>query len=182
MPFKSEAQRRYFEANKSKLEKQGVDVEEWEQASKGMKLPERAPKKATKEEGSHRVNASASIWSKYPASSRSMSLNSSVRSPMSMTFARLDMAQKLHTVIIRNSIRATAPSFIQTASLVCSRSRATGPASPVTEVVQLCGFPSVRATKMVTISVHAESETIVEFLQNPNRIGRAPGILCWSGE
>jgi hypothetical protein len=47
MPFKSEAQRRYFEANKSKLEKQGVDVEEWEQASKGMKLPERAPKKST---------------------------------------------------------------------------------------------------------------------------------------
>jgi hypothetical protein len=48
MPFKSEAQRRYFEANKSKLEKQGVDVAEWEQASKGMKLPERAPKKASK--------------------------------------------------------------------------------------------------------------------------------------
>ncbi len=48
MPFKSEAHRRYFEANKSRLEKQGVDVEEWEQASKGIKLPERAPKKATK--------------------------------------------------------------------------------------------------------------------------------------
>ena len=30
MPFKSEAQRRYFEANKSKLESSGVDVEEWE--------------------------------------------------------------------------------------------------------------------------------------------------------
>ena len=28
MPFKSEAQRRYFEANKTKLEKHGVDVEE----------------------------------------------------------------------------------------------------------------------------------------------------------
>jgi hypothetical protein len=53
MPFKSEAQRRYFEANKSKLEKQGVDVEEWEQASKGMKLPERAPKKATKKKKAH---------------------------------------------------------------------------------------------------------------------------------
>ena len=38
MPFKSEAQRRYFEANKAKLEKQGVDVKEWEQSSKGMKL------------------------------------------------------------------------------------------------------------------------------------------------
>jgi hypothetical protein len=48
MPFKSEAQRRYFEANKSKLEKQGVDVEEWEQSSKDMKLPERAPKKGKK--------------------------------------------------------------------------------------------------------------------------------------
>ena len=45
MPFKSEAQRRYFETNKSKLEKQGVDVKEWEQASKGMKLPERASQK-----------------------------------------------------------------------------------------------------------------------------------------
>jgi hypothetical protein len=48
MPFKSEAQRRYFEANKSKPEKQGVDAEEWEQASKGMKLLERAHKRATK--------------------------------------------------------------------------------------------------------------------------------------
>ena len=28
MPFKSEAQRRYFEANKAKLEKQGVDVKD----------------------------------------------------------------------------------------------------------------------------------------------------------
>ena len=44
MPFKSEAQRRYFEANKEKLERQGVNVKEWEDASKGMKLPERAAK------------------------------------------------------------------------------------------------------------------------------------------
>ena len=48
MPFKSEAQRRYFEANKAKLERQGVDVKEWEDASKGLKLPERAPKSKTK--------------------------------------------------------------------------------------------------------------------------------------
>jgi hypothetical protein len=48
MPFKSEAQRRYFEANKTKLQKQGVDVKEWEQSSKGMKLPERAPKTKSK--------------------------------------------------------------------------------------------------------------------------------------
>lgn len=48
MPFKSEAQRRYFEANKSKLEKQGVDVKEWEKSSKGLKLPERTPKTKSK--------------------------------------------------------------------------------------------------------------------------------------
>lgn len=45
MPFKSEAQRRYFEANKAKLEKQGVDVKEWEDSSRGLKLPQRAPKR-----------------------------------------------------------------------------------------------------------------------------------------
>jgi hypothetical protein len=49
MPFKSEAQRRYFEANNSKLKKQGVDVKEWEESSKGLKLPERAPKTKGKE-------------------------------------------------------------------------------------------------------------------------------------
>jgi hypothetical protein len=48
MPFKSEAQRRYFEANKAKLEKQGVDVKEWEQSSKGLKLPERSAKTKAK--------------------------------------------------------------------------------------------------------------------------------------
>jgi hypothetical protein len=46
MPYKSDAQRRYFNANRSKLERQGVDVDEWNNASKGKKLPERKkPKK-----------------------------------------------------------------------------------------------------------------------------------------
>jgi hypothetical protein len=44
MPFKSEAQGRYFEANKAKLERQGVAGKEREQSSKGLKLFERAPK------------------------------------------------------------------------------------------------------------------------------------------
>lgn len=39
MPYKSVAQERYFNANKAKLEKQGVDVNEWNAASKGKKLP-----------------------------------------------------------------------------------------------------------------------------------------------
>jgi len=42
MPYKSEAQRRYFHANKAKLEKQGVKVSEWDRASKGAKLPAKA--------------------------------------------------------------------------------------------------------------------------------------------
>lgn len=46
MPYKSDAQRRFFNFNRSKLEKQGVDVDEWNKSSKGMELPEKVvPKK-----------------------------------------------------------------------------------------------------------------------------------------
>jgi hypothetical protein len=46
MPYKSKAQEAYFNANRAKLEAQGVNVDEWNNASKGAKLPERAkPKK-----------------------------------------------------------------------------------------------------------------------------------------
>lgn len=44
MPFKSEAQRKFFNANRAKLEKQGVDVDEWNASSKGSKLPKRSGK------------------------------------------------------------------------------------------------------------------------------------------
>jgi len=39
MPYKSLAQERYFNANRTKLEKQGVSVDEWNKSSKGLKLP-----------------------------------------------------------------------------------------------------------------------------------------------
>lgn len=42
MPYKSDAQRRYFNANRKKLEAQGVDVDHWNEVSKGKKLPEKA--------------------------------------------------------------------------------------------------------------------------------------------
>jgi hypothetical protein len=45
MPYASDKQRRYFNANRAKLEAQGVDVNEWNQSSKGKKLPETAPTK-----------------------------------------------------------------------------------------------------------------------------------------
>ena len=45
MPYKSKAQERYFNANKKKLAKQGVNVSEWNKASKGKKLPKRVKKK-----------------------------------------------------------------------------------------------------------------------------------------
>ena len=41
MPYRSRQQEKYFNANRAKLEAQGVDVDEWNQASKGKKLPER---------------------------------------------------------------------------------------------------------------------------------------------
>lgn len=44
MPYSSEKQRKFFNVNRKKLEKQGVNVDEWNKESKGMKLPEAAKK------------------------------------------------------------------------------------------------------------------------------------------
>lgn len=41
MPYKSIAQERYFNANRGKLEAAGVNVDEWNQASKGADLPKK---------------------------------------------------------------------------------------------------------------------------------------------
>lgn len=43
MPFKSEAQRKFMNANAGSMLKKGVDVDEWNKASEGKKLPDRAP-------------------------------------------------------------------------------------------------------------------------------------------
>lgn len=42
MPYKSEKQRKYFHANRKRLESQGVNVAEWDRKSKGKKLPKKA--------------------------------------------------------------------------------------------------------------------------------------------
>ena len=39
MPYKSKAQERYFNANRKALQRQGVNVSEWNKASKGKRLP-----------------------------------------------------------------------------------------------------------------------------------------------
>lgn len=44
MPYKSKAQEAFFNANRKKLEKQGVNVGEFNAASKGLKLPKKAKK------------------------------------------------------------------------------------------------------------------------------------------
>jgi hypothetical protein len=46
MPYVSKAQQGYFNANRGKLEKQGVNVDEWNSASKGKKLPEKKKPKS----------------------------------------------------------------------------------------------------------------------------------------
>ena len=48
MPYKSQAQRAFFNANKKELQKQGVNVEEWNKSSKGKKLPEKVKQKPSK--------------------------------------------------------------------------------------------------------------------------------------
>jgi hypothetical protein len=42
MPYKSQAQAGYFHTHKAQLERQGVDVGEWDAATKGKHLPRRA--------------------------------------------------------------------------------------------------------------------------------------------
>lgn len=44
MPYKSLKQEAYFNANKKKLEKKGVDVDDWNKSSKGLKLPKKVKK------------------------------------------------------------------------------------------------------------------------------------------
>jgi hypothetical protein len=41
MPYESKAQAAYFNIHKKELEKQGVDVDEWNASSKGKSLPAR---------------------------------------------------------------------------------------------------------------------------------------------
>lgn len=48
MPYKSEAQRGYFHTHEAELKREGVDVSEWDQASKGLKLPYKKKKKEDK--------------------------------------------------------------------------------------------------------------------------------------
>lgn len=48
MPYRSKAQAAYFNIHKKELEKQGVDVDEWNAASKGKKLPKKIKKTRSK--------------------------------------------------------------------------------------------------------------------------------------
>ena len=41
MPYKSKAQAAYFNIHKKELESQGVNVDEWNAASKGKSLPKK---------------------------------------------------------------------------------------------------------------------------------------------
>lgn len=59
MPYKSIAQERYFNANRAKLEKQGVNVDEWNSASKGRSLPMKTHKVDLGHKGSFSVKKGA---------------------------------------------------------------------------------------------------------------------------
>jgi hypothetical protein len=48
MPYKSLAQAAYFNIHKKELEKEGVDVNEYNKESKGMKLPKKVKLKIKK--------------------------------------------------------------------------------------------------------------------------------------
>jgi hypothetical protein len=46
MPYKSKAQAAYFNIHKKVLKSKGVDVSEWNKATKGKKLPKKSKGKA----------------------------------------------------------------------------------------------------------------------------------------
>jgi hypothetical protein len=48
MPYKSLAQEKYFHANAKKLSKQGVNLSEWDKASKGLHLSKKLGNKKKK--------------------------------------------------------------------------------------------------------------------------------------
>jgi hypothetical protein len=50
MPYKSLAQEGYFHTHKKQLSAQGVDIAEWDAATKGKKLPKRVKPKSKKKE------------------------------------------------------------------------------------------------------------------------------------
>ena len=56
MPFKSKLQMAYFNANRKWLEKKGVNVDEWNKASKGLKLPEHTKSKFRKAHAQKALN------------------------------------------------------------------------------------------------------------------------------
>ena len=45
MPYTSQAQEAYFNANRKALEAKGINVAEWNASSKGLKLPKHVPAK-----------------------------------------------------------------------------------------------------------------------------------------
>jgi hypothetical protein len=67
MPYKSQAQAGYFHTHKAQLEKQGVNVSEWDAATKGKHLPKKVGSHQkthkTMETYSHKVH---SLLPKHP--------------------------------------------------------------------------------------------------------------------
>ncbi len=64
MGYKSQAQAAYFNKNRSSLEAQGVDVDEWNAASKGLKLPKRVKPTKLKTKGG-KLGAQEARLNKY---------------------------------------------------------------------------------------------------------------------
>jgi hypothetical protein len=66
MPYQSLAQERYFNANRSNLESQGVNVDEWNQASKGLRLPSQVGERKQRRRPLHLSGALEALRSQMP--------------------------------------------------------------------------------------------------------------------
>lgn len=64
MPYKSKAQEKFFNANKAEMESKGVDVNEWNAASKGKYLPSKLKGESHSYDSSRKTRPVVSRYSK----------------------------------------------------------------------------------------------------------------------
>jgi hypothetical protein len=80
MPYASDRQRRYFNANREELESKGVDVDEWNDSTRGKKLPEKV-KDGQKVQGAKRPASKAASFLAHSRSLMDGTISLSVNGP-----------------------------------------------------------------------------------------------------
>ncbi len=150
MPYKSEAQRKYFNANREKLEADGVDVDHWNETSKGKELPEKKSSAAsTTTNMTRRALAMRGMRSNSPTVNRALNL------------IRLDGKANAAAVVSAPLSRRTFLDAMGAAAVA-----ATAPASRA-------GKHAIKNLDAVSKPVHAAGQSVLDVATHPAVAGSA---------